>query len=271
MDDISEDVIHDFEDFIQYQNLTINDIEGDYINVNSTYNISRVENLFDVTTVIYTHPNPDYFYVNHFNEGGLDNVKIVHENNITYIGNNSYLISPYWNQIVSTFFYKGVGTPLTSTTHQITDCDYIRVTSTDQQPNLYLAYWNGINERHVEKPFYKHDNNTWILPLSLSFKTELLSMPDYEIYLYWKGVLNESIESWIFKIEKIDIGGSLALFEASLLSDFELPPDFFIFEYYYVIILSVMIVIYAVTLVLNSKGLNFEYKENNPYQKGNKK
>lgn len=168
-------------------------VEGLYINGTAfpTYepvDKTQIKHMYSGETVILNQANNDSYYLGFPKD-------IAYTNFLTYIGNNTNTVIP--NYTIQSAPYEIV-IPLNISTHELASYDFLRLYSTDEHTSKHLFYNQASDGVKGTLIFTEIRNNTYILILTLSTRTHLLSVPNEKVYLAYRGLDILDI-SWNFK------------------------------------------------------------------------
>lgn len=178
-------------------------VEGLYTNgtVITTYepiDMIQVPKMYSGETITLTQANNDSYYIKDIVGFAFD---IAYTNFVSYVGNGTYNVAP--NYTIHTDVPPAnvfeIAIPLNITTHELAEFDFIRLYSNSEHTWQELIFRTPFLGNHDRLYFDLVRNNTYIIVISLSTKTALLSAPDEMIYVL-DSDLDKTDVTWNFKV-----------------------------------------------------------------------
>lgn len=210
------------------------EIEGLYENgtIIHTYepiDKTQIDNMWSSEEITGDYANNDSYYIKKHSAGIKQN-KIAYTNFVTYTGGGNYTVTPNYSiqSAPPVFDYRGIGVPLNITLHNLTQFDFIRLTSTDEHTARYIQL-RKLGGQHQNTAFMDMRPDVYIYTMTLSAKTWLNSFPDEKVYVFWDGhlptALNDSDATWNFRVEGFNLEPADAFYwEDEQLYVFSLVP-----------------------------------------------
>lgn len=165
---------------------------------------TQIASLYNIQTVNYNANNNDSYYAKKLSTVGFH---MAYTNFVTYTGNGTYAITPNYTiqPLIPTAFWLEIGIPLNVTTHELAQFDFIRLYSNSEHGFIDLFYDSIGGGTHVY--FTEIRNNTYMLIMDLSLRTNLLSAPDKPVYILYTGIDKTDV-TFTQKVETYTLEGA---------------------------------------------------------------
>lgn len=169
-----------------------------YVN-SETLNLTNFEDMFD-NDVFYNEADNDTAYIDL--TGGAMYHSQTYGNDVITVSNNNTVIANYTceNDEANLIFHA-----LDMTTHELAEIDFLKIECNWEHSGVNIAWNEGGDYDNVGSS--EVVNNTYILPIDLSLKQDLLSSADSQIYLF-SSILDETDTTYIFNIKACELSNS---------------------------------------------------------------